>query len=326
MKQKSLKCGFFCALVAASFGLVATSALAADEYPNKPVRIIVPAATGGGLDLTTRLIAIKMAEKLGQPVVVDNRPGDGTMIGTRVAKDAPADGYTVLAQAPSFSLAPYIRLNPGFDPVKDFTGLGNMLTLPVVLLVGADQPDKSVKDLVTRAKTSKLNYSTGGPGTPQEIAAAQFLQAAGIKDATEIKYKGSGPAQPDIAAGRVDFGFDAYVGTKGFIDGARMRPLAVTSANRLVPLPNVPTFMELGYNFTHNMWLGLVVRTGTPKAAIQRLSAALKYAQESKDLSERFRAEGSDPTYTSPEAWTEYLRKEYVDMGKLASELKYEKQ
>jgi tripartite-type tricarboxylate transporter receptor subunit TctC len=300
--------------------------VAGDEYPSKPVHIIVGAAPGGALDLTTRLIAMKMAEKLGQPVIVDNRPGGDTMIGTRLAKEAPADGYTVLAQSPSFSILPFIKLDPGYDPVKDFTGVGNMISLPMILLVGADQPERNLKDLVARAKTIGLNYSTGGPGTPQQLAAAKFLRAAGIGNATEVKYKGAGPALPDIAAGRVDFGFDAYIGTKGFIDGGKMRPLAATSANRLAPLPNVPTFMESGFNFTHNLWLGLVVRADTPKNAIQRLSEALKYAQESKDLNARFLSEGSDPTFTTPEAWTEYLRREYADMGKLAQEMKFEKQ
>lgn len=326
MNRRSPKSIISFAVAVISLGLVAASARAADEYPSKPIRIIVPAATGGGLDLTTRLIAIKMAEKLGQPVLVDNRPGGDTVIGTRLAKDAPADGYTILAQGPGFSILPYIKLDPGFDPVKDFTGLGHMASLPILLMVGADQPDKSVKDLVARARTAKLNYSTGGPGSPQQVAAAKFLNAAGVRDAVEIRYKGAGPALPDIAAGRVDFGFDAYLGTRGFIEGAKMRPLAASSPSRLAPLPNVPTFMELGYNFTYSLWLGLVVRSGTPKAAVQRLSEALKYAQESKEFRERFRAEGSDPSYTTPEAWTEFLKKDYVEMGKLAAELKYEKE
>ena len=311
--------------VALLTSLLAVSAIAQD-FPNKPIRIIVPAAPGGALDLTSRLIAMRMAEKLGQQVLVDNRAGGDTLIGTRLAKEAPADGYTILAQAPGFSLLPYIKIDPGYDPVKDFTGLGNMVTLPFLILVGADQPDRTLKDLVARAKTTVLSYSTGGPGTPQQVAAAKFLAAAGVAQATEIKYKGAGPALPDIAAGRVDFGFDAYIGTKGFIDGGRMRPLAVTTASRLAPLPNVPTFIESGVNMTHSLWLGLVVRTGTPRAAIQRLSEALKYAQEGKDIVERFRAEGSDPSFTSPEEWTEYLRKEYVEMGKLSTDLKFEKQ
>lgn len=317
---------FACALATVALGLQAGPAAAADDYPTKPVRIIVPSAPGGALDLTSRLVALKMAEKLGQPVIIDNRPGGDTAIGTRVAKEAPNDGYTVLSQASSFTMLPYIKVDPGYDPLKDFTGLGNMITLPLILLVGADVPDRSLKELVARAKGPiKMAYSSGGPGTPQQVAAAKFLQSAGI-EATEIKYKGAGPALPDIAAGRVNFGFDAYVGTRGFIDGAKMRPLAVTSANRLAPLPNVPTFVESGFNFTHELWLGLLVRTGTPKVAIQRLSEALKYALESKELSERFRAEGSNPTFLTPEAWTDYLKKESVEMGKLAVEMKYEKQ
>ncbi len=286
---------------------------------------LFPRARQGGLDVTTRLVAAKMSENLGQQVIVENQPGADTMIGTRAAKAAPADGYTILAQAPGFSLLPHIKLSPGFDPLKDFTGLGNMVSLPMLMIVGADQSDRTLKDIVARAKTSKLTYATGGPGTPQQVAMAKFLRAAGLS-ATEVPYKGAGPAMPDIAAGRIDMAFDVFASTRSMIEGGKFRVLGATSAQRIPPLPNVPTFVEQGFNFTHNLWLGLVVPTGTPKAAIQRLSVALKYALESKELSERFRSEGSDPTFTTPEDWTEYLRKEYAEMGKLAADLKFEKQ
>jgi tripartite-type tricarboxylate transporter receptor subunit TctC len=309
-----------------TLGLAAGLALAADEFPTKPIRIIVPAGAAGGLDVTTRLVAQKMSENLGQSVIVENQPGADTMIGTRNVKAAPADGYTILAQAPGFSLLPHIKLNPGFDPVKDFTGLGNMVSLPMLLIVGADQPDRTAKDIIARARTSKVTYATGGPGTPQQLAMAKFLLAAGVTGATEVPYKGAGPAMPDIAAGRVDMAFDVFISTKSMIEAGKFRVLGVTTPKRIQPLPNIPTFTEQGYNFTHTLWLGLVVPTGTPKAAIQRLSMALKFALESKELSERFRSEGSDPTFTTPEEWTEYLRKEYAEMGKLAADLKFEKQ
>lgn len=305
--------------------LAATSVIAADEFPTRQIRIIVPAGAAGGLDVTTRLVAAKMSENLGQQVIVENLPGADTMIGTRVAKAAPADGYTILAQQPGFSLMPHIKLGPGYDPLNDFTGLGNMISLPMLLIVGAEQPDRTLKDIVARAKTSKLTYATGGPGTPQKIAMAKFLRAADVS-ATEVPYKGAGPAMPDIASGRVDMAFDVFASTRSMVEGGKFRVLGVTSARRSPPLPNVPTFAEQGYNFTHNLWLGLVVPAGTPKAAIQRLSVALRYALESKELSERFRSEGSDPTFTTPEEWTEYLKKEYAEMGKLAAELKFEKQ
>lgn len=313
------------ALTALSLGLIAATA-AADDFPTKQIRIIVPAGAAGGLDVTTRLVAQKMSENLGKPVVVENQPGADTMIGTRAAKAAPADGYTILAQAPGLSLLPHIKLDPGFDPIKDFTGLGNMVSLPMLLVVGADHPARSASEMATRAKATKLTYATGGPGTPQQLAMAKFLRAAGVESAIEVPFKGAGPAMPDIAAGRVDMGFDVFISTRSMVEAGKFRVLGVTSAKRIPPLPNVPTFAEQGYNFTHNLWLGMVVPAGTPQAVVQRLSVALKYAMESKDLNERFRSEGSDPTFFTPEEWTAYLRKEYDEMGKLAAELKIEKQ
>jgi tripartite-type tricarboxylate transporter receptor subunit TctC len=259
-------------------------------------------------------------------VVVENQPGGDTLIGTRAVKAAPADGYTILAQAPGFSLLPHIKLNPGYDPIKDFTGLGNMVNLPMVLTTGAGMPDRSAKDVFERSKTAKLTFATGGQGTPQQLAMAKFAKAANLANLTEVPYKGAGPALPDIVAGRVDMGFDVYPGARGMLETGKTRALGVTSSRRIGPLPNVPTFIEQGFNFTHSLWLGLVVPAGTPKPVLQRLSAAMKYALESKDLVDRFRSEGSEAAYTSPEEWTETLRKEYEEMGRLAVDLKYEKQ
>ena len=153
MKSISLKS--ILALAIAVRALGTGSAAAADDFPTKPIRIIVPAAAGGGLDASSRLIGLKMAEKLGQQVIIDNRPGADTMLGTRIAKDVPADGYTILGQANGLTLLPYVRKDPGFDPMKDFTGLGMMLTAPMVLEVPPNSVDRTLKDLVARAKTNE---------------------------------------------------------------------------------------------------------------------------------------------------------------------------
>ena len=326
MKPRSLKCILAHGIAALAISLAGGSAVAADDFPNKPVRIIIPAAAGGSLDITTRLIAQKMTEKLGQQVIVENRPGADTLLGTRVAKDAPADGYTILGQANSFSLLPHIRLDPGYDPLKDFVGLGIMTTAPYVMAVGADQPDRTVKEFVARGKTTTLSNASGGTATPQHVAALMFFQMAGLKDVTMVQYKGAGAALPDVVAGRVSVIFDGYISSKSFISTGKLIPLAVTSPTRIAPLPNVPTFVESGYDFTFKFWLGLLVRTGTPKDAVQRLSEALQYALSNKELAERFRSEGADPSYVSPEDFNALLRKEYSDMGKLATDLKFEKQ
>ena len=326
MKHRSLKTIITNAIAALSLGLVVGAATAADDFPTKPIRIIVPAAAGGGLDGASRLIGQKMSEKLGVQVIIDNRAGAETMLGTRLAKEAPADGYTILGQAPGFTLLPYIKLDPGFDPLKDFTGLGMLLTSPMVMLVAASSPDQTVQALVARSKTKSLSYGTGGQGTPQQISSAMFMQAAGMSGHEEIPFKGAGPTLIEISAGRLDFTYDGYNSSKPFIDSGKLRPIATTGATRMPQLPNVPTFKESGYNFTFRNWLGLMVPKGTPPIAIQRLSEALKYALAQKDIVERWQADGSDSTFFSPEEMNDFLKKSYESNAKLAVDLKYVKQ
>src|SRR5437870_3513691 len=167
MKVVRALCAVVWVLLGASF------ASAAEPYPTRPVRIVVPTAAGGATDITTRLVAQKMSEKLGQPVIVDNRPGGETLLGTRLVKSAPADGYTILAQASTFTALPALKLDPSYDPLKDFTAIGPMLRAPQIMYVGADQPDRTVAEFIARAKANpgKLSYAHGGVGSPLHIGA-----------------------------------------------------------------------------------------------------------------------------------------------------------
>lgn len=310
------------ATVALAFG---ASPVAARTYPTRPVRIIVPAAVGGGLDLTTRLVAQKMSEKLGQPVIVENRPGADTLLGTRIVKSLPADGYTILAQANGFSVLPAMKLDPGYDPLKDFTGIGPMLRAPQIMVVGASQPDRTLQDFVARAKSGKLLYASAGVGGPPHIGAALFLQQTHL-DVEHVPYKGNGAALPDVAGGRVPMIFGAYVAMAPYIQGGQLRPLGVTGNARIAALPSVPTFKEQGVDYTYYFWLGLLARAGTPHEVVEVLSEALRYATTSKDLAERFRAEGSEPMSISPREFDDYLTKEVAQMARLMADLKVVKQ
>lgn len=309
----------------AALGLVVTPSSAAEAYPSRPIRIIVPAAPGGSLDLTTRLVARRIGEKLAQTVIVENRPGGDTLIGTRVVKDLPADGYTVLATSNGFTMLPYTSANPGYDPLTDFTGVGFMTRSPMILEVASEQPDQSVADLITRSKKAKLTYASGGTGHAPHLACAIFSRAAGI-EMLHVPYKGVGAALPDVVAGRVTAICDAYLSSAPFLKGGKLRPLAVTSPTRITPLPNVPTLAELGVPVTYQVWLGLVVKSGTPKDVVEKLSDALRYALTSKELVERFRSESSDPAYVTPDAFNAYLAKEYAQTAKLAVDLKLSKE
>lgn len=314
-------------LASIAIGMTAPGALAAEPYPFKPIRIIVPAQPGGALDITTRLVAQKMSEKLGQSVIVDNRSGGDTLVGTRLVKAAPADGYTLLAQANGFSTLPSMKLDPGYDPLKDFTGIGFMIRSPLIMEVGAGEPDRTVTDFINRAKAhpNQLSYGHAGTGSPIHIASEMFLRSQALQ-VTDVPYKGNGAALPDVIGGRSAMIFDGYISSAAFIQSGKLRPLAVTSSKRIAPLADVPTFIELGMDFNYTLWLGLVARTGTPKDVIQRLSEALHFATASRELNIRFRNEGSDPSFVTPDEFNAYLTNEVTNMSKLIGDLKLLKQ
>ena len=286
-----------------------------------------PAAPGGALDITTRLVAQKMSEKLGQPIVVDNRPGGDTLLGTRLAKDALPDGYTILAQANGFTALPALKLEPGYDPIKNFTAIGPMLRSAQVMWTSTAAPDQATPDFIARAKANpgKLTYAHGGLGSPLHLGAAEFVYQLGI-DVPGVPYKGSGAALPDVAAGRVDVLFAGYAGGAPYLQGGKLKALGVTGSQRLAALPNVPTFKEQGVDFTYYFWLGLLAPAGTPKDIVQKLADALKYAVESKELTERFRAEGSEPMSSSPEEFNAYLAKETAETARVLRDQKVQKE
>ena len=314
------------AVVLLAFASV-TSAIAADTFPTKPIHIIVAAAAGGGLDITSRLVAQKMQEFLGQPVVVENRAGADTLLGTRYVKDQPADGYTVLAQSNGFSVLPTLKLAPGFDPLKDFTGIGLMTLAPMVTEVGKDQPEKSLADIIAQAKANpgKMTYGTGGSSTPQQLSAAAFQLKAGIS-MTQVMYKGAGPTLVDVAGGRISMTNDVYVSSAPYIKAGTTRVIATTGEHRMAPLPDVPTYKEQGIDLVFYNWLGLLVPAGTPKAVVKRLSDALHYATTNKELAERFRGDGSEPGTESPEDYNKFLRNDVAEGAKMAAALHFEKQ
>ena len=303
-----------------AFTFAAGCVLAADSYPSKPVRIVIPAAAGGGLDLIARLVAEKMGDKLGQQVIVENRAGGDTLVGARYVKDQPADGYTLLGQANGFTLLPEMRSDAGYDALKDFTGIGFMARSPFIMEVPASEPSSTLKEFIARAKKDKLSFASGGIGGPPHMAAVMFLRSQGI-EMNMIPYKGNGAALPDVTAGRVDMIFDTYISSAAFIQSGKVKPLAVTSTSRIAPLSSVPTFVESGVDYKYPLWLGLVVRTGTPSEAIQKLSEALRFALENKALKGRFISEGSDPTWVTPEAFNDHVTQEAVEMRKVVREL-----
>ena len=306
-------------------GLATTLPCVADDFPNKPLRIIVPVPPGGAMDVSVRLVALRMGEKLGQSIVVENRPGGDTVLGTRLVKDLPADGYTILAQSNTFSTQPALKKEPGYDPLRDFIPLGPIIRGPVIVEQGAEQPDKSIKDFSARARASKLSYATPGIGSAPHLAGALVLQKLGL-EVMHVPYKGASAAYPDVIAGRVNLFVDGYAGSAQFITSGKMRALAVTGPTRINVLPEVPTLLEQGIDVNFSYWIGLIVKAGTPRDVVAKLSDALKYALGTKELTERFRADGVDASFMAPAEFRDYIGREIVDMGKLISDLKIPKE
>ncbi|QDL38586.1 Bug family tripartite tricarboxylate transporter substrate binding protein [Rhodoferax sediminis] len=323
-----MKHRFIHSLLALGIALATSAAVAADAFPSHPIRIVVNTAPGGLTDITTRLVAQKMSENLGQSVIVENRAGGDGLIGIRAVKQARADGYTLLGTASTIAIQPAVKLDPGYDLLKDFTGVGPMSQSPLLIVEATSQSDKTLGDLMARVKANpnKLTYASAGVGTTTHLAAALFLQESGLK-MMHVPYKGNGAAFPDVLSGRVTIIFDAYGSSAAQVKGGKLRALAVTSKKRLSAMPEMPTVAEQGIpNYSYELWLGIVAPAGTPKDVVQRLSQALHSATSSKEVQERLHEWGSEPMQQTPEEFTQLLRADLARYSKLVADLSIPKQ
>jgi tripartite-type tricarboxylate transporter receptor subunit TctC len=262
-------------IAAALFALTASAA--AQTFPTKPLRVIVPQPPGGGFDLVARTLAEPLAVQLGQPVVVENRPGGGAVVGTDAVAKAEPDGYTILLGASAnlvFSAGLYKNLP--YDPKADFAPLGLAAGFGYTLVARNDLPQQSLKEIVAfaRANPGKLTYASAGNGTGQHMAAALLWQLTGVT-ATHVPYKGAQAVYQDLIPGRVDLFFDAATTARGHVEAGRVRAIAVSPVVRFAYLPNVPTVRETGVaDFEWETWAGYFVRSGTPAPALARLRDA----------------------------------------------------
>ncbi|WP_269501677.1 Bug family tripartite tricarboxylate transporter substrate binding protein [Burkholderia sp. IMCC1007] len=319
MKHASFDCRF----AACAFVVVrATTASASDQFPVKPVHIVVAMAPGGMVDTVTRLLAPKLGQSLGQPVIIENRGGGGGLVGIRYVKDAAPDGYTLLAtSADTLGLQSAVRQDPGFVLRRDFAGVGPMVESPLLLDVGAGQPFKTFGELAAYAKANpdKLTYGSGGVGSATHFATAAFLQRTALK-MMHVPFKGNGEALPEVMSGRISVIFDAPVSSAPYLKAGKLRALAVISPKRLAALPDVPTVAEAGYpDYSYVLYQGLMAPAGTPPAVVQRLSAALQAALSDKVLADRLRSYGLEPVAMSPTAFTNLLLKNEAGKAKLAA-------
>lgn len=280
-----------CAMVA---GLLAAGPGAAESFPARPLRIVVPAAAGGNLDLVSRNIAQKLSEQLGQPVVVENRPGGNYMLAVDAVTKAPADGYTYLAIADSFLYTPAVVRAATFDPLNDFVGVSLVARVPLVLVVNPALPPNSTAELIALAKRrpGELTYGTSGNGSTGHIAAELFSAQAGIR-MTHVPYKGNAPALIDVIGGRTSLMFDTISTSVPHVKSGKLKALGVTTRTRSPLLPDLPTVSESGLpGYEASIFNGLVARAGTPPGIVERMNAEIRKAVQQQDIRSRMLEQG----------------------------------
>jgi tripartite-type tricarboxylate transporter receptor subunit TctC len=301
-------------------GLLLAGAAAAQGYPAKPIRFVVPFTAGSGTDIVARTVGDAMSKGLGQPIVVDNKPGAGGTIGAaQVAKSEP-DGYTVLVHSSGHALNPAIYPNLPYDTLKDLTGITPLAALPNVLVVSPTRGWKSVADLVAaaRARPGQLNYASAGVGSATHLNAEKFKLQAGI-DALHVPFKGTPEALSDVIGGRNDWFFAPMSSALPLVKDGKLQALAVSTAQRSPSLPNVPTTVEAGVpGSDYTFWVGLIVPAATPAPVVKRLHEEALRALAQPEVKERLARLGADPMPMEPAAFNAYIRTEMDAAAKIA--------
>jgi tripartite-type tricarboxylate transporter receptor subunit TctC len=294
-----------------------------DGYPNKPIRIEVPVGAGGFQDVVTRAFAEKMSTNLGQPIIVENRPSAGSILGTQFTARAAPDGYTLLAISNTFAITPSLVPTAGYDAIKDFTGVGLTVNSPLLVVVSAASDIKSLADLIAQAKQNpgRIAYASGGTGSTSHIPAEMFLGEAGIR-MIHVPYKGNAPAMADVITQRVAFIYNPIIASIGSIKSNQLRAIAITSDDRSPMFPDVPTLRESGFpNAGIMLWAGLVAPAGTPEPIIQRLQAALNAAKQDAQLKATMQDGGQEiAPAASPAEFNAFLRDEVAKYARVINE------
>ena len=311
---------YLACLLAAFFSIALPAHVQAQATnPSKPVRLMVGAGAGGGTDIIARMLAEKMAESFKGTFVVENKPGASNTIAAELTAKAQADGYTLLvATNTGQAIAPHL-IKLSFDPMKDLTPIGLVVTVPNVLVVGANVPANTVKELVAlmKAKPEDFKYASSGIGSTQHIAGEGFDIAAGVKS-VHIPYKGSAQAHLDIIAGNVQIMFDTTSSAMGQIKAGKFKALAVTTPQRSAELPNVPTLTEAGVSGSDmSTWYGVFVTAGTPPEVVARLHSELARIIKLPDVQAKLKGLGGEPGNLSVEQFSQLNRQEFERFGKL---------
>jgi tripartite-type tricarboxylate transporter receptor subunit TctC len=298
---------------AIALAALSTTAVSQDavNYPERPIRMIVPFAPGGGLDITTRLIGQKLTAKWGQNIVADSRPGAATIVGTEIASKATPDGYTILMITTTFAINPGLRARLPYDPLKDFTPVTQLNSQPNVIVVAPSFAGNSVRDLVAlaKAKPGELTFASPGAGSAPHLSAEMFQHAAGIR-MVHVPYKGIPPAVTDVVGGRVTMLFTTTISAAPHIKSGRLRAVAITSAKRQASMPDVPTVGETVPGYHAEAFQGMVVPAGVPQVIVNKLSAEVANIVKSPEIAQRFQLDGAEPVGSTPQEFAAFLKAE----------------
>ncbi len=303
----------------ALLALAAAPAFAQQAYPNRAIRFILPFPPGGGTDIVGRVLAQRLSEELGQPVIPDNRAGAGGNLGAEVVAKAAPDGYTIVMCTVSLAVSPTLYKKLNYDPQKDLAPIGLVAASPNTLAVHPSTPARTVKDLVTLAKSApgRVSFGTGGPGSLNDLI-AQVFRSISTGKALVVPYKGINPATIAILSGEVDAAVISVASAAQYVNAGKLRALATLAPERSALLPNVPTALQAGYpELEAVLWYGMLAPAGTPPAIITRLNQAFTRISASTDTRERFAGVGTNPMSSTPEQFAEFLKKEIARWGKV---------
>lgn len=288
----------------------------AQDYPNRPVKLVTPFPPGGGTDAVARIIAEKLTQLLQQPVVVENRAGAGGSLGTKITAAAAADGYTlVLGSAATHAVNPSLYSNVGYDPIKDFDAISPIATTPLLLLVKSALPVNSVAELIALSKqrsgNASLNYGSAGTGSAQHLGGELFKSMAHA-NILHVPYKGAGPAMNDLLGGHIDMVFDTMPSAMPQLKSPQLKALGVSSLTRNAQLPSIPAISETVPGFEMITWYGLFGPKGIPKAVLQKLNSGIKAALDDPAVQSKFMSAGITPSWSTSEAFASLVQREVV--------------
>ncbi|GLC90708.1 hypothetical protein Tamer19_01160 [Cupriavidus sp. TA19] len=312
--------------VALFAALASAGAAQSSPYPDRPIKLIVPYAAGGTTDIIARIVGTHLGPVLGQPVVVENRPGAGGAVGSAYAAKQPADGYTLVMEVESsHAVNPNVYVKTAYDPVKDFAPISNLADVPNVLVVNPSFPAADLQAFIRllKANPGKYSFGSSGNGGLSHMNGELFMNATGTR-MLHVPYKGLGPALNDAVAGQIQVVFDNIPSSSALIQGGRLKPLAVAAKQRLKVLPNVPTYAEAGLPAMNNpSWFGLAAPAGTPAPVLDKLNQAVRKVLAEPDVIAAIEKQGAIPAPTSRQAFSELVRGQNAHWKKVVDDIQF---